>query len=49
MTDKELAERFEALRKAYKDHWLVKDTKAFEEFCFANSDAIAKLLGKNTK
>lgn len=44
MTDKELTEKFEQLRAAYKKHWLVEDTKAFEKFCFANSDRIAKLL-----
>ncbi len=46
MTDKRLAAEFERLRAAYKDGFLVVDTRAFEEFCFANSDEIARLLRK---
>lgn len=34
MTEKQLAKKFEELRKAYKAHWLVKDTQAFKDFCF---------------
>jgi hypothetical protein len=44
MTDRELAEEFEKLRAGYKARWLVRDTKAFEEFCFAHSDQISALL-----
>lgn len=46
MTDKQFAAQFESLRAAYKRHWLVRDTQAFHEFCFAHSDRIAKLLAK---
>lgn len=46
MDEQNLARKFEELRANYKRYWLVRDTKAFEEFCFANSDAISQLLAK---
>lgn len=49
MTDTKLAAQFEKLRAAYKAHWLVADTNAFHEFCFANSDRLSKLLAKGAK
>lgn len=39
-----LADEFEKLRAAYKSHWLVSDCKAFEKFCFLNSDQISAVL-----
>jgi len=41
-----LAKEAEKLQKAYMARFLVEDTKAWEEFCFANSDLIVKALKK---
>jgi hypothetical protein len=49
MSDRQVAIQFDKLCKAYHAHWLVKDTKAFEEFCFCHSERIAKLLLKVTE
>lgn len=49
MTDRELIIKFEELRALYKAHWLVKDTEAFRQFCFTNSDRISILLQRNLK
>lgn len=49
MTDREVAIKFDKLCTAYHKHWLVKDTKAFEDFCFTHSERIAKLLLKGTE
>lgn len=40
------AKEFERLRFNYKNGFLVNDTRAFQDFCFANSDALSKLLAK---
>lgn len=47
MTDAELIAEFERLRSAYQATFLVKDTKAFHDFCFANSKRISELLRKS--
>ncbi len=49
MTDKQLAEKFKKLQETYMSTFLVKDTEAFELFCFDNSAAIKRLLLKAAK
>lgn len=49
MSDRQVAVEFDKLCSAYHAVFSVKNTEAFEEFCFRHSERIARLLLKVTE